>query len=181
MQERHGRQMARDIGIAEVLIPPASSLKGKTLRERRFRSRHQVEVIGLRRADEVIEDYLDERLRPGDTLLVAGPWVRIQHLHEDIGDFVVLTMPRELSVVAPARKRAPVAVASAMDISPYPLAMAVAIAASSAYVSPISSLVGTLVMEPGGPRYLDFVKAGVPLLVPTGAVAVGIIPLLFPF
>ena len=78
---------------------------------------------------------------------------------------------------------APVAIsiASAMGVSPYPFIMAVAIAASSAYISPISSPVGTLVMEPGGYRYADFVKAGVPLLVLTWIVAMAIIPLLFSF
>ena len=57
--------------------------------------------------------------------------------------------------------------------------MAVAIAASSAYISPISSPVGTLVMEPGGYSYMDFVKAGVPLLLLTCDVAMVIIPQLF--
>ena len=78
---------------------------------------------------------------------------------------------------------APVAVsiAGAMGVSPYAFVMAVAIAASSAYISPISSPVGTLVMEPGGYRYIDFVKAGVPLLIFTWIVAMVVIPLLFKF
>jgi di/tricarboxylate transporter len=77
---------------------------------------------------------------------------------------------------------APVAIsiAGAMGVSPHAFVLAVAIAASSAYISPVSSPVGTLVMEPGGYSYLDFIKAGVPLLILTWAVAVAIIPLLFP-
>lgn len=76
----------------------------------------------------------------------------------------MLTLPSELTVVAP-----------------YPFVRAVAIAASSAYISSISSPVGTLVMEAGGDRYIDFVKAGIPLLLLTWGVAMGLFPLLFAF
>jgi di/tricarboxylate transporter len=68
-----------------------------------------------------------------------------------------------------------------MGVAPYPFVMTVAIAASAAYISPISSPVGTLIMEPGGYRYVDFVKAGVPLLLLTWIVAMITIPLLFSF
>jgi di/tricarboxylate transporter len=107
-----------------------------------------------------------------------GPWVMTAGLF-----LVTAVLGSLLSSSPTAVLMAPVAIsiANAMDISPYPLAMAVAIAASAAYVSPISSPVGTLVMEPGGYRYVDFVKAGVPLLILTWAVAVALIPLLFPF
>ena len=98
--------------------------------------------------------------------------------------FIVTAMLGGLLSSSPtAVLMAPVAVsiAGAMGVSPYPFAMAVAIAASSAYISPISSPVGTLVMEPGGYRYIDFVKAGVPLLILTWIVAMAIIPVFFKF
>jgi len=107
-----------------------------------------------------------------------GPMVMMATL------FIVTAMLGSLLSSSPtAVLMAPVAVsiAGAMRVSPNPFAMAVAIAASSAYISPISSPVGTLVMEPGGYRYVDFVKAGLPLLLLTWGVAMAVIPLLFKF
>lgn len=64
---------------------------------------------------------------------------------------------------------APVAidVAQAIGVSPQAFAMTVAIACSAAYVTPVSSPVNTLVMDPGGYSFMDFVKVGIPLLLLT--------------
>jgi di/tricarboxylate transporter len=43
----------------------------------------------------------------------------------------------------------------------------VAIACSAAFVTPVSSPTNTLVMEPGGYRFADYVKVGLPMLVLT--------------
>ena len=59
-----------------------------------------------------------------------------------------------------------------------PIAMTVATACSAAFVTPISSPVNMLVMEPGGYRFIDFVKVGLRLLLLTliaTVVLVGII------
>lgn len=57
---------------------------------------------------------------------------------------------------------APVALAIAGDLqaSPYPFAMIVALAASTAFMTPISSLVNTLVVGPGNYRFGDSVCLG---------------------
>jgi len=47
--------------------------------------------------------------------------------------------------------------------------MTVAIAASAAFVTPVSTTVVTLVVAPGNYRFLDFVKVGAPLLLLTWA------------
>ncbi|MGI9265254.1 MAG: SLC13 family permease [Gammaproteobacteria bacterium] len=88
-----------------------------------------------------------------------------------------------LSNTASAVLAAPIAITAAqsLGVSPYPFAIAVLIAASAAYSTPVSSPVVTLVVEPGRYAFLDFVKVGVPLLVLTCLVTILIAPLLFPF
>ena len=87
-----------------------------------------------------------------------------------------------VSNTATAVLMAPVAIAVAKDIgsSPYPFAMIVAVAASAAYMTPVSSPVNTLVVGPGNYDLMDFVKVGVPLAVLVLIVSVLLIPLLFP-
>lgn len=53
-------------------------------------------------------------------------------------------------------------VADRLGQSPYPFAMVVALAASTAFMTPVSSPVNTLVVTPGGYRFVDFLKIGVP-------------------
>jgi di/tricarboxylate transporter len=60
---------------------------------------------------------------------------------------------------------APVAihVAHTLGVSPHAFAMTVAIACSAAYATPFSCPANTLVMDPGGYTFMDFVKVGMPL------------------
>ncbi|MFZ1756913.1 MAG: SLC13 family permease [Caldilineaceae bacterium] len=74
-----------------------------------------------------------------------------------------------------------VAAAAAMGVTPQAFLMAVAVAASSAFATPIASPVNTLVLAPGGYHFFDFVKIGVPLMLLMLALSVGVLPLLFPF
>lgn len=66
-------------------------------------------------------------------------------------------------------------------VSPYPFAMVVAMAASAAFMTPVSSPVNTLVLGPGKYSFSDFVKIGVPFTVLVMVVCVLLIPVLFPF
>ena len=56
----------------------------------------------------------------------------------------------------------------------------VAIAASTAFATPVASPVNTLVLGPGGYRFNDFVKVGVPLQVLAMIVTLLMVPVLFP-
>jgi di/tricarboxylate transporter len=78
---------------------------------------------------------------------------------------------------------APVAVASAqtLGVDPRPLLLGVAIAASTAFATPVASPVNMLVLGPGGYRFMDFVKVGLPLQLAALAIALVLIPLLYPF
>ncbi|AHE43471.1 SLC13 family permease [Klebsiella pneumoniae] len=88
-----------------------------------------------------------------------------------------------ISNTATAVLMAPIALAAAksMGVSPYPFAMVVAMAASAAFMTPVSSQVNTLVLGPGKYSFSDFVKIGVPFTILVMVVCVLLIPVLFPF
>ncbi|PTN33953.1 SLC13 family permease [Desulfonatronum sp. SC1] len=77
---------------------------------------------------------------------------------------------------------APVALTTAetMAISPQLLMMTVAMSASSSYASPLSHPAHLLVMSPGGYRFVDYMKLGVPLTIISMLVCVWLLPVLFP-
>ncbi|MEK0362374.1 SLC13 family permease [Pseudomonas sp. CBC3] len=289
---------SRELGLAEVALPPDSRLPGKTIQELGFRSNHKLNVVGLRRNHEALQGLLvDEKLKPADTLLVAGGWKHIHRLQGMRRDFLVLSLPAEIDDVAPAANQAPfalfglavmvvlmvsgvvpnvlaaligclimglfrcidmdsayraihwqslvlivgmlpfalalektggialavsaliglfgdsgpqallaclflltaiiglfisntatavlmapVAISTAEQIgaSPYPFAMIIALAASAAFMTPISSPVNTLVIGPGNYRFADFVRIGVPFTLLVMLTSVLMVPLLFP-
>jgi di/tricarboxylate transporter len=87
-----------------------------------------------------------------------------------------------ISNTATAVLMAPVALAMADDLhaSPYPFAMIVALAASTAFMTPVSSPVNTLVVTPGNYSFMDFVKIGVPFSILVLIVCVTMVPWLLP-
>lgn len=296
---RHNQQRwLWELGGAVVLIHPESELIGKSPREAGFRSRFGLNVLGLRRNGESVEEYKNIKLAASDSLLVVGPWSRIGQLQSQHHGFVVLEMPTEHTEVVPAYRRMPVALtilatmvllsvfdvvplvaavimaviaavftrcltmedayrsihwssivlvagmlpladalkitggtdlivdaliygvgdaspglmltviffltaalglvlsntasavlvapiaitaAEALNVSPYPFAVAVLIAASAAFSTPVSTPVVTLVVEPGRYRFTDFLKVGVPLLLFTWLVTALVAPMIFPF
>jgi di/tricarboxylate transporter len=58
--------------------------------------------------------------------------------------------------------------------------MTVSIACCAAYVTPVSSAVNMLVMEPGGYAFGDYVRVGLPLLLLTMMVTVMLVALIYP-
>ncbi|MET4227994.1 MULTISPECIES: SLC13 family permease [unclassified Bradyrhizobium] len=88
-----------------------------------------------------------------------------------------------ISNTATAVLMAPVALAVAKDIgaSPYPFAMTIAIAASAAFMTPVSSPVNTLVVGPGNYGFGDFLKIGVPFTVVVMVTTLALVPWLLRF
>jgi di/tricarboxylate transporter len=78
---------------------------------------------------------------------------------------------------------APIAVrlASALDLSPEPLLIGVAFAASAAFATPIASPVNVLVVGAAGYRFRDFVRVGLPLQLLVLITTVLIVPLVWRF
>lgn len=88
-----------------------------------------------------------------------------------------------ISNTATAVLMAPVAlaVASAIGASPYPFAMTVALAASAAFMTPVSSPVNTLVVGPGNYRFSDFLRIGGPFALLCLLTSVLLVPVILPF
>ncbi|PRI11175.1 SLC13 family permease [Leucobacter massiliensis] len=88
-----------------------------------------------------------------------------------------------ISNTATAVLMAPVAIglAEQLGASPAPFAMTVALAASTAFASPVASPVNTLVLGPGGYRFADFARVGAPFTLVVLLVAVLAVPWLLPF
>lgn len=78
---------------------------------------------------------------------------------------------------------APIALNTASDlgISPYTIMMAVAVSASAAFLSPVGHAANVLVMGPGGYRFSDYIKVGLPLTLVTMTVVLLVMPLFWPF
>ncbi len=74
-----------------------------------------------------------------------------------------------------------VALAAAAGVSPRPFAMALAIGASLSFITPIGYQTNLMVMGPGGYQPRDYLRAGLPLMLIVGTVALLLIPRVWPF
>jgi di/tricarboxylate transporter len=297
LSDRERQALLQEVGVAEIMLAPESTLIGKTLKDVEFRSRFNATVLSIRRRRELLtENLLDHPLDFGDALLVNASWTDILRLRDERRDFVVLTLPQEFHEVIPARKQAswsltiigamvaamvtglvptvaaamlaavalvltrcvnlvavyrtinwpavvliagvlplatalnksgaaqmisiglvdalgplgpfamlavifmvtaaiglfisntataviiaPIAIDAALTIGvpPQAFAMTVAIACSAAFVTPVSSPVNMLIMEPGGYKFMDFAKVGLPLLLLTMIVTVALAGIIY--
>ena len=88
-----------------------------------------------------------------------------------------------MSNTASAALLAPIGISIAQSIGadPKPVLMAIGIAASMAFATPMATPPNTLVLGPGGFSFNDYVKVGVPLCIITFVASVVIIPIFWPF
>ena len=112
------------------------------------------------------------------TFGASGPWVVLGAVF-----LMTFALTEIMSHAAAAVLVAPIAYNAALDlaVSPKPFFMAVAIAASSCFMTPISHQSNALVMGPGGYRFADFLKVGTPLNLLVWLIASLTIPFFFPF
>jgi len=68
-----------------------------------------------------------------------------------------------------------------LGIDARPLLMAVCFAASTSFATPVGYQTNTMVLHPGGYRYSDFMRIGIPLNVIFWIIAVVLIPRIWPF
>lgn len=72
-------------------------------------------------------------------------------------------------------------IATGMGADPRAVLMATVIGGSCAYATPIGMPANTMVLSPGGFKFMDYVKAGLPLIVVSTIVSLILLPILFPF
>ncbi len=73
-----------------------------------------------------------------------------------------------------------IGLASAMGIDPRPLVVAVMVAASASFATPIGYQTNMLVYGPGGYTFTDFMRVGIPLNLSVGILASAVIPFIWP-
>lgn len=74
-----------------------------------------------------------------------------------------------------------IAISKELGADPKAVLMAIAVAASCAFASPVGTPPNTLVLGPGGYKFIDYVKAGVGLVIVSFVVSLVVIPIVWPF
>ena len=101
-----------DIGVAEILIMPTSSMINRTIIEAGFRSKFSVNVLGIRRKKEyILSDLGTQKMHDGDVLLVQGAWKDIARMKNESTNWVVLGEPLQEAAKVTLDYKAPVAAA----------------------------------------------------------------------
>ena len=123
-----------DIGVAEILIMPTSSMINRTIIEAGFRSKFNVNVLGIRRKKEYILNYLGvQKIHEGDVLLVQGAWKDIARMKNESANWVVLGEPLKEAAKVTLDHKAPIAAAIM-------IAMIVMMVVESIPVAPVTSV-----------------------------------------
>jgi di/tricarboxylate transporter len=132
-----------EVGMAEVVVAPAASILGFTIKELDFRHRYGVEAIGmLRRGMTLIGKFTHESIMPGDMLLVIGDKRNLVKLQND-PDFLLLV---DVPMPVPRNSKAFWAVG---------IMTAVVVAAILGVPIVVSALAGALLMVALGILSLD--------------------------
>jgi di/tricarboxylate transporter len=108
----------------------------------------------------------------------AGPHVLLLGLF-----LLTATLGQLISNTATALIVIPVSLSAAadLDVSPKPVLMCVAVSAAAAFLTPVATPANLMVMGPGGYRFGDYWKLGLPLLALFGVVAVLLVPVFWQF
>tara|TARA_B100000609_G_scaffold46640_1_gene35894 strand:- start:2465 stop:4273 length:1809 start_codon:yes stop_codon:yes gene_type:complete len=110
-----GKQISSDEGTKtfEALLPAGSTLAGASLRELRFRQRHNATVLALRRGQQTVQERLGQAvLRAGDVLLLQAPLDSIRGLQAS-NDLLILDQVED---DLPSLRKKPIAIAIAIGM-----------------------------------------------------------------
>ena len=123
-----------DIGVAEILIMPTSSMIGRRISDAGFRGKFSVNVLGIRRKnDYILQDLGNVKMQDGDVLLVQGGWADIARMKDESVNWVVLGEPLKEASKVTLDHKAPVAAAIM-------IAMIIAMVVESIPVAPVTSV-----------------------------------------
>ena len=101
-----------------------------------------------------------------------------------LGLFILTAVLGQLiSNMATALIMIPVALSAAADVhvSPRPVLMSLTVAAAASFLTPVATPANLMVMRPGGYRFGDYWKLGLPMLLLFGLVAVLLVPVIWQF
>lgn len=130
--------------LAEVVLSPSSSLRGKTLRQIDFRARFGLAVLAIRKEGTTLFARLgDVRLDFGDSLLVQGSVDKVNQLRRE-RDFLLLDMPR---LETRRTRKAPIAVAILLGVLVVVVAGWLHVSAAMFIGALLMVLSGTLTMD----------------------------------
>lgn len=104
-------------------------------------------------------------------LLMAGLFLLTTLLSQTINNSATAVLMAPIAFMA----------ATGIGVSPRPFMMAVAVSASTAYITPMGTTTNAMVMGAGGYKFTDYVKVGTPLLLLTFILAMVLIPVIWPF
>lgn len=123
-----------DIGVAEVLFMPTSTMINRKISDIGFRSKFNVNILGIRRRQEyILKDMASQKVLEGDVLLVQGAWSDIARMKKESDNWVVLGEPLKEAQKVTLDHKAPIAAAIL-------IAMIVAMAVDSIPVAPVTSV-----------------------------------------
>lgn len=125
----------------EVLLPAGSTLAGASLRELRFRQRHNATVLALRRGRQTVQERLGQAvLREGDVLLLQAPLDAIRGLQAS-NDLLVLD---QLENDLPTIRRKPQAITITTLMLLVPTVTSIPLVASVLFAVVLMVMVGCL-------------------------------------
>ena len=82
---------AQETGIAEIVVPPGSSLVGQTLNDLQLRRNDGIHILRIYRAGYTVEENVrDTPLQGGDTLVVHTSWRNLKNLRNNT-DYAIVT------------------------------------------------------------------------------------------
>ncbi|WP_212905962.1 SLC13 family permease [Capnocytophaga stomatis] len=100
----------QEVGIAEVLIMPASKLVNLPIKDSKLREHFGLNILGIQRKNTYILQHLkDEKMHSGDILLVQGTWEHIAKLEAERSQLVVLGQPMSEASKVTLTHKAPIA------------------------------------------------------------------------
>ena len=129
-----------DIGVAEILFMPSSTMTNRTIYEIGFRGKFNVNVLGIRRGQSyILQNLGQEKVHEGDILLVQGAWSDIARLKKESDNWVVLGEPLQEASKVTLDYKAPIA---ALIM----IAMIVAMVVDSIPIAPVTAVLVAAVL-----------------------------------
>lgn len=99
-----------DIGVAEIVLMPSSSIINKKIKEAELRNRFNVNVLGIcRKNSYILQGLAEETIHSGDVLLVQGTWDNIANLEKETTEWIVVGRPLEEAAKVTLDYKAPLA------------------------------------------------------------------------